>query len=144
MAPRRTVIEVTTSVHQNEHLERRLLQERGGGFGVKGISLDKQTGEIASKPYTQTPEERVTDLADLIIGRLRNKEVKRYPPGTVLIVNCITDGLIYHDEWNRAVARVAETWADLPFRELFLVELIMSHSTTLYGNRKPRHSPRPR
>jgi hypothetical protein len=41
MAPRRFLIEVTTSVHQNEYLARRLLHERGGSFGVKGISRDE-------------------------------------------------------------------------------------------------------
>jgi hypothetical protein len=44
MVPRKLLVEVTMSVHQNEHLARRLLHERGGSFGVKGISRDKKTG----------------------------------------------------------------------------------------------------
>jgi len=46
MARRKVVIEVTTSVHANEYLTRRLLHERGGSFGVKGILRDKRTGAI--------------------------------------------------------------------------------------------------
>jgi hypothetical protein len=49
-APSKLLLEVTTCVHQNEYLTRQLLQERGGSFGVKGISRDKKTRHIVSKP----------------------------------------------------------------------------------------------
>lgn len=42
--PKKLFLEVTTSVHENEYLARRLLHERGGSFGVKGIARDKKTG----------------------------------------------------------------------------------------------------
>lgn len=63
MAPRKLLVQVTTSVHQNEYLARRLLHERGGSFGVKGISRDKKTGDIVSKPHVHTNDELATDLA---------------------------------------------------------------------------------
>jgi hypothetical protein len=76
MVPRKLLVEVTMSVHQNEHLARRLLHERGGSFGVKGISRDKKTGQIVSKPHVHTPHERITDLADQILERLKSKSNK--------------------------------------------------------------------
>ena len=136
MAPRRLFVEVTTSVHQNEYLARRLLHERGGSFGVKGISRDKKTGNIVSKPHVHTPEELATDLAGQILERLKSKSAKGYSPGTVLIVNCVANSLIYDSEWNDAIERVTKAQVHLAFREVFLLEMVMSHSTTLYGDRK--------
>ncbi len=134
MAPRKTFVEVTTSIHQNEHLARRLLQERGGSFGVKGISRDKKTGDITSKPYVHTDDELTIDLADQMLERIKSKSTKNYSPSTVLIVNCVTNSLILEPEWSNAIKRVTKTQVD--FREVFLIDLLMSHSTTLYGNRK--------
>ncbi|MGO9590666.1 MAG: hypothetical protein ACLP3K_11565 [Candidatus Acidiferrales bacterium] len=135
-APRKLFLEVTTSVHQNEHLARRLLHERGGSFGVKGISRDKETGDIVSKPHVRTNDELATDLAGQILERLKSKRDKHYPSGTVLIVNCVPNSLILDSEWNDAIERVTKAQAHQPFREVFLIETVMSHSTTLYGNRK--------
>ena len=47
-APKKVVVEVTTSVHQNEHLTRELLHEQGHSFGVKGISRDRKSRAIVS------------------------------------------------------------------------------------------------
>ncbi len=139
MAPRKLIVEVTTSVHPNEHLERQLLHERGGSFGVKGISRDKKSGNIVSKPYVHENDELATDLAGLILERLRSKAGKHYPPGMVLIVNCVPNGLILDSEWNDAIERVRKAGLHLAFREVFLLETVMSHSTTLYG--KPKRRP---
>lgn len=51
LAPRKLFVEVTTSVHENDYLARRLLHELGGSFGVKGISRHKKAGNIVSKPH---------------------------------------------------------------------------------------------
>ena len=136
MAPRKVFVEVTTAVHQNEHLARRLLQERGASFGVKGISRDKKTGAIASKPYVHSNDELTIDLAGQMVDRIKSKSAKNYSPSTVLIVNCVTNSLILESEWSNAIKRVTE--AQLDFREVFLIDLLMSHSTTLYGARKRR------
>jgi hypothetical protein len=135
-APRRLFVEVTTSVHENEHLARRLLHERGGSFGVKGISRDKKTGDIVSKPHVHTNDELATDLAGQIVERLKSKSEKQYPPGTVLVVNCVPNCLILDSEWNDAIQRVTKSQVHLAFREVFLLETVMSHSTTLYGDPK--------
>ncbi len=132
------MVEVTTSVHQNEYLARQLLHERGGSFGVKGISRDKKTGTIVSKPHVHTNDELATDLAAQILNRLESKSNKHYPPGMVLIINCVPNGLILDSEWNDAIERVTRTKAHMFFREVFLIETVMSYSATLYGNRKRR------
>ena len=144
MAPRRILVEVTTSVHPNEHLVRRLLHERGGSFGVKGISRDKQTGDIVSKPHVHTNDELATDLADQIVERLKSKGNRHYPPGTVLVINCVPNCLILHSEWDDAIERVTKAQVHLPFREVFLLETVMSHSTTLYGDQKRRSRRKPK
>jgi hypothetical protein len=51
LLPKRSVLEVTTSVHQNEYLVRQPVNKRGASFGVKGISRDKRTGNIVSEPH---------------------------------------------------------------------------------------------
>jgi hypothetical protein len=137
MAPKKLLVEVTTAVHENEHLARRLLHERGGSFGVKGISRDKKTGDIISKPHVHTNDELATDLAQQIIDRLNAKSAKHYPPGTLLIINCFANSLILDSEWEGAIQRVRSAKAHLAFREVFLIETVMSHSATLYGNRAP-------
>ena len=136
VAPKKLFVEVTTSVHPNEYLTRRLLHERGGSFGVKGISRDKRTGTILSKPHVHINDELAMDLADQILERLKAKTAKPYPLETVLIVNCVPNGLILESEWNDAIARVTDAKLRLPFREVFLVENVMSYSTTLYGTKE--------
>src|SRR5450631_2026315 len=96
---RKLFIEVTTSVHQNEHLARRLLHERGGSFGIKGVSRNKSTGDIVSKPYAYDGSELASDLASQILARLKSKASKNYSPGTVLIINCIPNTLILDSDW---------------------------------------------
>ena len=93
-APRKLFVEVTTSVHQKEYLARRLLHERGGSFGVKGIFRDKKTGNIVSKPHVHSGDELETDLAGQILERLKAKSGKKYSPATVLVINCVPNTLI--------------------------------------------------
>jgi hypothetical protein len=77
------------------------------------------------------PEIGVTDLAVQIIECLKNKSAKSYPSGTVLIVNCVANGLILGSEWNEIVQRVTGADVHRRFREVFLLEMMMSHSATL-------------
>jgi hypothetical protein len=138
-APRRLVVEVTSSMHQNDYLSRSLLHESGGTFGPKDISRDKKTRAIISKPYVYNNDEHVSDLSTQIIERLKDKAKKHYPPRTVLIVNCVTDGLILDAEWRDAVERIRSAQAHLAFPEVFLLQAGTAEcrSATLYG--KSRH-----
>lgn len=110
----------------------------GGSFGVKGISRDKHTGEIVSKPHLHKNDELASDLAAQIIERLQSKAGKGYAVGTALVINCIANGIILSSEWNDAVDRVTEAQVHLAFEELFLIEMVMSHSATLFGHRPRR------
>jgi hypothetical protein len=109
------VIEVTTAVHPNEYLVRELIDERGVLFGVKRVSRDKSTRQVASEAYVYGNQEVAEDLADQILHCLREKSEKRYPPGTVLIVNCITNSIVHDDEWDDAVQRVKDARAHFSF-----------------------------
>jgi hypothetical protein len=136
-APKRLVVEVTTSVHQNDYLARERLDKQGYAFGVKGISRDKKTGDVISEPYVVTNGERESDLATQIIDRVKSKSEKGYDPDTVLIVYCVPNGITLEDEWNDAVKLVAQAGVHHDFREVFLVETgPASYSATLYGDPK--------
>jgi hypothetical protein len=135
-APRKVFVEITTSVHPNDHLKRQLLEQRGGSFGVKGIYRERKSGTIVSKPYVFSGSENAEDLAKQILARLSEKAKKGYPPNTVLIINCVTNCLILEDEWTGAVEQIRKACPRIEFREVFLVDMLMSHTTTLYGDRK--------
>jgi hypothetical protein len=137
MAPRRLVVEVTTSVHPNGYLVRKLLHERGGSFGVKGISRNLKTGDVVSVPHVHTNGEIATDLADQIIERIAGKAAKPYPPGLALIIQCETDSLIV-DEWDAALERVRQAGKHRGFREVFIFDSVSLVSTTLYGRPRRR------
>ncbi len=132
--PRRIFVEITTSVHPNDSRRRRLLHQGGGSFGVKGIRREGKA--IVSKPYVFSGGENAKDLAEQILERLTAKASKAYPSGTVLIVNCIPNCLILEDEWIDAVEQVRKATPSVEFREVFLMDMLMSHTTTLYGNQQ--------
>jgi hypothetical protein len=137
MARRRQFVEVTTSVHPNDYLDRQLFHTKGISWGVKRIWRNKKTKEIVSEPYVYRNDERSVDLANQILERLKDKSAKKYPAGTVLIVNCDSDGLLLEDEWDQAIRRVNDAQQHLAFREVFLVETGRGYSATLYGKRIP-------
>jgi hypothetical protein len=136
-APKRLVVEVTTSVHQNEHLARELLHKQGHTFGVRGISRDKKSRAIVSTPYVTTNNERETDLAAQIIDRIVSKSKKGYTPETVLIVYCVLNGVTLQDEWDEVVKRVTQADVHHAFKEVFLIDTgSASYSAALYGDQK--------
>ena len=134
--PRKITLEVTTSTHKFAHIARKQLHETGGSFGPKGIQIDKVTRVPVSKPYVYSGEEHITDLALQIIGRLSAKAEKQYPPNTVLIINCETDGLILADEWKAAIQQVEGLGIHKSFREVFIVASRGNHSACLWGSGK--------
>jgi hypothetical protein len=138
--PRKITLEVTTSRHEFTHLARKQLNETGGSFGPKGIRIDKKTPQIVSTPYVYDGPEHISDLALQIVGRLSAKAEKPYPPNTVLIINCETDGLILADEWSSAVQEVEPLGIHKSFREVFLVASRGHHSASLWGSGKRKKS----
>jgi hypothetical protein len=136
--PRKIFLEVTTSTHEYAHIARKMLHETGGSFGAKSIQINKKTRIPESAPYVYTNDEPISDLTLQIIGRLADKAQKHYPANTVLIVNCNANSLILPDEWGDSIRRVESFDIHKSFRELFLIEPVGRHSTTLWGARKQR------
>jgi hypothetical protein len=137
-APRKVLLEVTGSMHENEYLARQLLMTKGGSFGVKGISREQKTGEVKSEPHVHSNDEIQEDLATQILARLAEKAAKNYPWNTVLIIQCFCNTLTLLSEWEEAVKRVKEAKPHIPFREVFLIENVNSYTETLYGRRERR------
>lgn len=137
MAPKRIIIEVTTSVHQNDYLKRQRLNKKGVAFGVKGLSRHKETGEILSEPYVEGAGATATNLATQILERIQDKSSKSYWPPPVLIVNCVPDGVLFEEDWTEAIDLVTKAQAHLAFREVFLFASPVLDTKTLSGN--PRH-----
>jgi hypothetical protein len=105
LLPKRSLLEVTTAVHQNEHLVRQLINEGGASFGVKSISRDKKTKKIVSAPHVHRGNELANDLAAQILERLRDKGGKNYSPETILVVNCVTNSLIHDSEGRTQLSK---------------------------------------
>src|SRR5947209_8189413 len=96
---------------------------RTAGPSARRVFCRDRTGrKPISIPYVNFNDEAIGDLAGQIASRLADKGQKRYPGNTVLIINCITDGVVLEDEWNDAIARVAAMNLHRMFREVFLIE----------------------
>jgi len=132
VAPRKVFLEITTAVHPNDHLLRKRLDEHGGSFGVKGIRREGK--ETVSEPHVFSGGENASDLAQQIMRCLDRKAEKKYPPSTVLVINCVPNCMVFEDEWTSAVEHVRMS-TSITFREVFLLDLQGSHSATLYRNR---------
>ena len=140
LAPKRQYLEVTTAVHENDHLSRSLLDKQGHSFGVKGISLSRKTKQITSRPYVYTGHEAEDDLANRILERIRAKTKINYPRPTVLVVQCSLDRLFLEDEWARSIARVKEAKIVHRFCEVFILDANHHYSATIHRE-SPRSDP---
>lgn len=136
-APRRVFVEITRSVHRNDSDSRRLLDQRGSSFGVRGIHRERK--DIVSEPYVFSGGENAKDLAELILTSLNLKANKAYPTSTVLVVDCVpTISLLFEDEWKDAIEQVRLAKPSIPFREVFLLDMqAATHTATFYGDRQP-------
>ena len=128
--PKRLTLEVTTSVHPNDHLVRKLIDTGSPVFGPKGIEQDMKTGQIVSKPHVFQNNERAMDLSNQILGSLKKKNTKHYPPDTILIIDCVA-GLIDDTEWADAIGEVRSAELHRTFHEVFVWDLLRFRSATL-------------
>ncbi|MFH0343453.1 MAG: hypothetical protein ACHBNF_15315 [Chromatiales bacterium] len=138
LAPKRQCIEVTTAVHENDHLLRRFMDEQGHTFGVKGISVSQKTTKITSHPHVYTNYEAEDDLANKILERIRAKTKIKYPGKTVLVVQCFLDTLFLEDEWEHAITRVKKAHINHRFHEVFVFDSNHHYSATIHGDRQRR------
>ena len=138
VVPKCQHVEVTKVVHKHDHLLRSLLATQGHAFSVKGISRGRKSKEIVSRPHVYDNREAEDDLSKGILECIASKDAKDYPSGTVLVVQCVPDTLLLHDEWEYVVQKLREADAQHRFYEIFIFE--SRYSATLYG--KPRQGTR--
>ena len=131
--PKRQFIEVTTAVHENNHFSRKLIDEQGGAFSVKGIELKQKPKKVVSKPYVYTNDEAQNDLANRILGRIEAKSEIDYPPKTVLVIQCFLDTLFFQDEWDDAIEQLRKARTEHRFHEVFVFDSNYHYSATLPG-----------
>lgn len=135
VVPKRQCIEVTTVVHANDHLLRRLFSQQGPVFGVKGVSLDRKTKRIVSRPHVYIGREAQDDLTKKILDRIKAKNAIHYPSRTVLVIQCFLETLFLPDEWQYAVQQVQKADIQHRFHEVFVFDSNQRYSATLYGSR---------
>jgi hypothetical protein len=134
MVPKKQYIEVTTAVHENDHVSRKLIVEKGGSFGTKGIVINKKPKSIISNPYVYRNGEAQIDLKDRILARIKAKNKINYPSETVLVIQCILDTLLIQHEWDEAINELRGTQFSHNFSEVFLFDSNHHYSATIYGN----------
>ncbi|NUO08684.1 MAG: hypothetical protein HUU08_08410 [Candidatus Brocadia sp.] len=132
-APKKQYVEVTTAVHENDHISRCLMNEQGHTFGVKGIQKNPHTGKYVSRPHVYTNNEAQDDLAQKILERIKAKNKKEYPRQTILIIQCFLDTFFREDEWEYAIQKVGSSGVEYRFHEIFLFDSNHHYSATLYG-----------
>ena len=138
LVPKRQYVEVTTAVHENDHISRRLMNEQGHTFGVKGIQKDPRTGKYVSRPHAYTNDEAQDDLAQKILERIKEKNKKEYPQRTTLIIQCFLDTLFFENEWEDAIRKVKSNGVEHKFNEIFLFDSNHHYSATLCGTVRKR------
>jgi hypothetical protein len=140
LVPKRQYIEVTTAVHENNHIARSISNKNGHVFGVKGIQKDPQTGKYISQPYVYTNYEHSEDLAQKILERITAKAEIKYPSNTTLIIQCFLDTLFFEDEWEYTIKKVKDGGTQHRFREIFVFDSNHHYAATLYGNTRKRNN----
>jgi len=131
LAPKALYIEVTTAVHENDHIVRCILHKTGGVFGPKGIKKDPHTREYVSQPYVYDNGEHSEDLADKILERIRAKNKIKYPDNTALIIQCFLDTIFFEDEWENAINKVRDGDVQHTFHEIFVFDSNHHYAATL-------------
>jgi hypothetical protein len=133
LSPKSQYVEVTTAVHENDHIARSISNKNGHALGRKGIQKDPQTGEYISEPYVYTNDELSEDLAQKVLERIKAKTKIKYPADTTLIIQCFLDTLFLEDEWEYAIQKVKDSGVEHRFREIFLFDSNHHYAATLYG-----------
>ena len=138
VVPKRQFLEVTTAVHRRDYMLRQLLTQEQLVFSVKGISQDRRSKNIVSRPYVSDHREAENALARRILDCISAKAAKRYPRGTALVIQGIPDELMLADEWEYTIQKVKESDFDHEFDEVFI--FTQRHEATIYKKSEPDRS----
>lgn len=136
--PKNQYVEITTAVHEKDHILRRLINEGRPTFGVKGIEKMSGVKGYQSHPYVYRNDEAEVDLSNKILEMIQVKDAKDYPFGTVLIVQCFLSRGLLQDEWDHAINLVKNNIVAHKFYEIFLFDANHQYSSTLFGDRQIR------
>lgn len=132
--PANAHLEVTCTMHRNEHLSRELLETKGGGFGLEGMHRLKD-GEIESLPVGYKNKEFIDSYANLLLKQIAKKERIAYPAETTLIVQCTLNTLYMADEWETLISQVRAGLSKSSFREVYLYDTVCHYSQSLWPHR---------
>jgi len=133
LVPRVVYLEVTTAVHEKDHIARDIFNKTGRSFTAKGVKKDPQTGKYVSQPYVYTNLELPKDLANRIAKRIQAKTNKEYRIPTILIIQCMLEMNFFEGEWNYAIQTVRDANILHRFEEIFLFDSNHHYSATLPG-----------
>jgi hypothetical protein len=106
LAAKRLAVEVTLSVHRNEHLVRENVDKGGASFGPENTQRDKKTDKIASEARAGDGWTTMQELAKRVTEQIRTKAAKGYGSDTVLIVGVVPNLLTFQGEWNEVVRQI--------------------------------------
>ena len=132
--PPEQYIEVTTAVHENDHILRHLINKHDPTFDVKGIRKESKTKKCISEPYVYENYEAQEDLTIKILGRINLKDKIDYPNSTILVIQCFLDTLFLEDEWEYAIQILRDKKIKHRFYEIFVFDSNHYYSATLYSN----------
>jgi hypothetical protein len=130
--PQESHIEVTCAVHQNEYLQRELLENEGCAFDVEGLERQKSR-EIKSVPVFHRGYEFIDSFSEIVQCQIKNKACKGYPDNSILIVQCtLNRGGYCSHEWELLMESIEKVLPAKPFREFFFYDTASCFKTSLY------------
>ena len=122
LLPNDALLEVTTVVHENQHLHRQLVDSQGWAASPEALFKDKQTGTIRSEPRARLVPEVIIEWAGRISESIAAKAAKNYPPSTILIVNVVPTMILERWLFEQLITQVKDKGVVHPFLEVFIVE----------------------
>lgn len=138
MWPSNGTLEITQAVHENEHLMREVLNTKGGGFGLDGLSAGKGkrgAREIESVATSYTNQSYINDMSAIILKAIDAKVAKLekgdYPEDTTLIVDCSLTTIFLSNEWERLIEMVRAASPTNKFNQIFLTAASGRYTATL-------------
>jgi hypothetical protein len=131
--PKLQHLEVTTVVHEHDHLRRELISQGQPVFGHKLIRRDKATKMIVSEPHVDHAHEILADMTRRILTRIEAKHKIKYPSETVLVIQCIPYRLLFKQEWEEIIQQVEAATVKCQFREILIFDSRSGDSAALCG-----------
>jgi len=129
--PAKGYIEVTGSMHRNDHLARELLDTGRPVFGLEGIRRVKG-GTIESVPVGHSGRDFIESYAKILRERVLAKAQLPFPKNTTLIIRCDLNTVYMPDEWDDLVEKVRPTVPPRPFIEVFLYDEVGQHNASIF------------